>query len=353
MTPAGLGVLQIEPTDHCNLSCRMCAPHHERWEQVHGIPKGFLQMPLFRQIIDGLVAERCNFDHLILQWLGDPSLHPELEAMVGYAGRQMAGLLGYLRFDSNGILLDERRMERLIAEKHPEMPLLVVFTVDAASPEVYTQVKGRDALARVRRHIRALMRLRRSQHNLHLQVQFVVQPQNAHEVLPFLNYWQDAWACQGTQGGHFEILFKRLSVGGGAQGQAAADDLYQRSVYGAGVEAIEKPGLSVQLWENRPWQRDDAHARRGACPGLWFTPVIRQDGALLMCCADLQGSLSLGSLAQQSFRSLWEGPQANRLRLEHLRGHFTGPCVHCGGVNWYQLGPAQIEATLAHSGISL
>ena len=50
--PSHLGVLQIEPTDHCNLACRMCAPHAERWDDVHGVPKGFLDVELFRRVVD-------------------------------------------------------------------------------------------------------------------------------------------------------------------------------------------------------------------------------------------------------------------------------------------------------------
>lgn len=322
----------------------MCAPHAERWEQVHGIPKGYLDPALYQKILEGLAEEDCHFDHLILQWLGDPSLHPELERMVGMAGKILAKNLGYLRFDTNGILLDARRMERLVAEKQA-LPLLVVFTIDAHSPKVYEQVKGRDLLPRVRRHVRQLLALRRHSQNLHMQVQFVVQPQNAKEVRPFFEYWRDAWACHGRRGGHFELLYKRLSVAGGAQGQAQADALYDRALKEAEVGPMEEEGFAVRTWEQRPWQQDDAHSGRGACPGLWLTPVVRQDGSLQMCCADMQGGLRLGSLREKSFRSLWEGPDALRYRMEHLSGRFSGPCKDCGGINWYRLTPEHIQKT--------
>ncbi|HNH45915.1 MAG TPA: radical SAM protein, partial [Myxococcota bacterium] len=256
MTPTGLGVLQVEPTDHCNLSCRMCAPHAERWESVHGIHKGYLPLSLYQHIIEGLAEEDCHFDHLILQWLGDPSLHPDLERMVGLAGKFLSKNLGYLRFDTNGILLDPRRMERLVEEKAAELPLLVVFTVDAQSPEVYQQVKGRDMLLKVRRHIRHLLALRRHSRQLHLQVQFVVQEQNQEELRAFHDYWREAWACHGRRGGHFELLYKRLSVSGGAKGQAQADLLYERAMEKAGIRPVEEEGFAVRTWERRPWQTD-------------------------------------------------------------------------------------------------
>ena len=50
MQPTGAGVLQVEPTDHCNLRCRMCAPHREGWETVHGVPKGMLSVELWEKL---------------------------------------------------------------------------------------------------------------------------------------------------------------------------------------------------------------------------------------------------------------------------------------------------------------
>ena len=336
--PAHLGVLQIEPTDHCNLACRMCAPHADRWPAVHTVPKGFLDPALYARILDGLVADDCRFDHVILQWLGDPSLHPGLERMVALAGERLRGRIEYLRFDTNGVLLGADRLARIVEGRARGVPLLVVVTVDAATPDTYRRTKGRDGLERVQQHVRHLLALRRRAEDgdgLRIQVQFVVQPSNWWEAGAFLQYWEDAFACIGGGVGHGEILFKRLSVGGGAEGQAAADALYDRTLATFGIHPRTERGLSVTVWEDRPWQQDDAHAApRGACPGLWYTPVVRHDGHLQMCCADLQGELDLGSLAEHGFRELWFGPRAEGLRAAHRAGRFDGVCASCGGINW-------------------
>jgi radical SAM protein with 4Fe4S-binding SPASM domain len=63
--------------------------------------------------------------------------------------------------------------------------------------------------------------------------------------------------------------------------------------------------------------------------------VIRHDGALLMCCADLHSELVLGNLHESTFAELWQGERATRLRLDHLAGRFEGVCAGCGGINWY------------------
>jgi len=165
-----------------------------------------------------------------------------------------------------------------------------------------------------------------------------VQKENAHEAESFLKYWRDLFLCYGGEQWYDEIMFKRLSVDGGGKGQAEVDALYQETILNKGISKQEFDGCSVQVWEQRPWQEDDQNqGDRTACPALWMTPVIRQDGELMICCADLQGEFSLGNTRERSFLELWNGRKMQTLRREHLRGHFSGLCQECGGINWYSL----------------
>jgi MoaA/NifB/PqqE/SkfB family radical SAM enzyme len=359
------GVLQVEPTDLCNLQCAMCSPQVERRGRPHGVPGGFLDPALFSRILDGLVATDCRFDHVILQWMGDPALHPDLPALVGLAATKLAGRIGYLRVDTNGVLLDPARIDALLEAWWParQVPLLVVFSLDAHSPVAYRAVKGGDHLARVQRNIRYLVdrraRLPGDHLPLNVQIQLVLQEGNAHEVGAFVRFWERFFACRheapGGGRGWDEIMIKRLSVAAGGPGQAAADSLYERSVREQGVRARVGPPCSVVLWQERPWEQDDAprvSAPRGPCPGPWMTPVVRHDGQLTVCCVDLDGRLALGNLAEHDFRALWEGPRATALRLDHVAGafHRHPTCAACGGIHWYGFSPATVRAWLDQVG---
>jgi len=317
----------------------MCAPHHEGWEQIHAVPKGTMDMNVYRSILDGLVKDDCRFDHIIFQWLGDPSLHPALPEMLQLAAQKLAGRVGYLRVDTNGIRLPPARMDGLLAAASDTVPLLVVFTLDAHTVPTYKAVKGVDALERVRGNIRHLIRQRKRLNvPLNLQLQFVVQPGNEHEAGDFLAYWSDLLECQGGEQWHDELMFKRLSVGGGSAGPADADRLYEETMKRFAITAGPVGGVRVDVWDARPWQNDDENAGpRTACPGLWLTPVIRHDGQLMMCCADLRGELSLGNVVDSGFRALWDGKTATRYRMAHLEGQFDGVCAGCGGINWYEM----------------
>jgi hypothetical protein len=352
------GVLQIEPTDQCNLACSMCLPHFEQRSQIHGIPKGRMDLALYERIVDGLVAEDLRFDHVILQWLGDPSLHPELEQMVVIARSKLWERVGYLRIDTNAITLTPARMDRLVDAYlvQDEMPLLLVFTLDAATPETYERVKGRDALEKVKRNVEHLVRRRAELPGdvcLNFQFQFVLQEGNAHEVGDFVRYWSDFLLLHGNEKGYDEILVKRLAVDAGGKGQLEADELYERTCAAQGISERKEPWVHLKVWEGRGWESTARpNAPRQPCPGLWMTPVVRHDGHLMMCCVDLPGALDLGSLGDHSFRTLWEGEEANRRRLAHVRGRFSevGPCADCGGISWYQTPPEFVRKWLEDVG---
>lgn len=349
--PKNLGVLQIEPTDLCNLACRMCAPHADAWSTVHGVPKGRMTREVHARVLDAIVREDCRFDHVIYQWLGDPSVHPELEELLVEASVALEGRADYLRVDTNGVLLGPARIERLLAARNPAMPLLVVLTVDAATRATYARVKGRDHFGLATRHARHLLSARRRHPpGVHLQLQFVVQPGNAHEAGDFLRTWEAAARCRAHEGSHVEVLFKPLSVGGGARGQAAADALYVDTLARADIVAREEPGFAVRAWSDKPWQRDDAPVAAKStspCPGPWLTPVLRHDGALQACCSDLGGTHVLGNVATEGFLPLWNGPRARALRAELLAGGRPGACAGCGGINWYAMPP---DATVTVEG---
>lgn len=326
----------------------MCTPHAKQWDSIHGIPKGYLSTDTWAHITKGLRKEQVLFDHIIFQWLGDPSLHPELPKLVELAIQNLGEQVNYLRIDTNAIRLSHETLDALcLLSTQSAVPILMVFTIDACSSDVYKIVKGGDHYPRVLSNIRHLIRQRRhlgEKAKLNIQLQFVVQNANAHQTHIFLDYWADLLSCQGGLW-HDEVMFKRLSVDGGDIGQSEADTLYHQSVISKGISNGGYRGLHVSVWEERPWQNDDDHhGPRTACPGLWMTPVIRHDGQLLMCCADLQGELVLGSLLESSFLELWNGECADGYRNDHLNGRFNGVCQSCGGINWYQLEPAHIES---------
>jgi sulfatase maturation enzyme AslB (radical SAM superfamily) len=258
------GVLQIEPTDFCNLTCPMCHPQQGFRTNLHGdLAKGYMDVALYRQIIDGIERSDVCFDHVIFQWLGDPSLHPELFEMLDYAIDALHDRVGYFRIDTNAILLTADRVDQLVEayRKHPGTPVLVVFSLDSITRETYRKVKGRDYFDVVMDNVHGFLR-RRGEIDLddiclNAEFQFVLQSYNAHEARQFIEYW-DAACAEGRNGlGYNDIMVKRLSVGTGGAKQREADALYARTIEEQKLVPFDKPHIHMKLWMERAWEEHD------------------------------------------------------------------------------------------------
>ena len=81
-----------------------------------------MDMTLYAKILAGLVDDDLRFDHIIFQWLGDPSLHPELPVMLSMAAETLVDRVGYLRVDTNAIRLPPARMDALLQAARPGVP---------------------------------------------------------------------------------------------------------------------------------------------------------------------------------------------------------------------------------------
>lgn len=93
-------------------------------------------------------------------------------------------------------------------------------------------------------------------------------------------------------------------------------------------------------------------SNRMPCPGLWKTPVIRWDGELMACCADVDHEIPIGNLRNAPFDELWFGEAMKELRLLHIAGRFEEipKCWSCGGINFYKLEPGEVRAYLEEVG---
>jgi molybdenum cofactor biosynthesis enzyme MoaA len=258
------GVLQIEPTDFCNLTCPMCHPQQGFRPNLHGdLLKGYMDTALFRRIIDGIERSDVCFDHLIFQWLGDPSLHPELFEMLRYARSKVSDRFDYFRIDTNAILLTPDRTEQLIDAylEDPLVPVLIVFSLDAITRETYRKAKGRDyfdvVMANIHHFLERRGQLDLDTITLNAEFQFVLQSMNAHEARDFVDHW-DRTCAEGRNGvGYNDIMVKRVSVGTGGEKQHASDKLYADTIERFDLAPFKKDHIELKIWMERAWEEHD------------------------------------------------------------------------------------------------
>lgn len=126
MGPTGRSrILQIHPTRLCNLRCRHCYSSSGPEE------KGGLEPHLLRSVLDDAQTEGYTVTGFSG---GEPLLYKPLPEILEHAGT-----LGFFRtVTSNGMLLDERRLELLAGRVE-----LLAISLDGI-PESHNQVRGHE-----------------------------------------------------------------------------------------------------------------------------------------------------------------------------------------------------------------
>ena len=97
--------IYVELTTRCNLKCRMCV----KYTAGSCIAEGDMPLELFKKLLPSL----GHVGTLILNGIGEPLLHPDLDEIIGLARARMPAD-GVIGFQSNGFLLDEQRALRLM-----------------------------------------------------------------------------------------------------------------------------------------------------------------------------------------------------------------------------------------------
>lgn len=169
--------LFVEVTSRCNLRCPMCVKHSGSQKS----PEGDMTPELF----ESLGPAFPHLDALILNGIGEPLLHPNLEDFIRLAKKSMPAT-SWVGFQSNGHLLDEARARSLVAAGLDR----IFLSVDATSPELFGVVRSGGSLGRVERAFEVLSAVKQERGGRALEVgaEFVVMRETLPE-LPALVRW--------------------------------------------------------------------------------------------------------------------------------------------------------------------
>jgi putative metalloenzyme radical SAM/SPASM domain maturase len=168
--------LFVEVTTRCNLRCAMCP----REAPGGAIRDGDLSRETFARLAPALP----HLEALVLNGIGEPLLHPHLEAFVAEARRAMpAG--AWVGFQTNGQLLGPERAASLAAAGVDR----VCISADAVSPELFSALRRGGQQARVAAAVTALHdAARRRGRPIDVGLEVVVMRENLAQ-LPALVRW--------------------------------------------------------------------------------------------------------------------------------------------------------------------
>jgi MoaA/NifB/PqqE/SkfB family radical SAM enzyme len=216
---------------------------------------------------------------------GEPLLNRSIFDMLTYAVENSGTTV---TLTTNGTLLDERRIERLLATKLN----LVDVSLDAFSTQTYSRIRVNGDLTVVRENVRQLIKkAQQGDSGTKVVVSFIEQPENSSEIPAFEQFWREEGASQ--------VVVRRLHTNANSTTRLA--NLLARS---------ELPTRRPCLY---PWER------------ILLTPA----GQLAFCPQDWKHASVLGDFRQTTIKDVWQSDFYRRLRDAHLTGNF---CDHkfCG-----------------------
>ena len=315
--------LYLEVTNRCNLLCTTCPRTFEDLE-----PPADMSWELFTRVVDQIP----KIARVVLHGVGEPMMVRELPRMIAYLKARGT----YVLFNTNGTLLSERKGRELIDIGLDELRV----SLDAAEPEAFKLVRGRDMFDRIVKKVRAFTTLQAKlgaerprvslwltglKETLDQLPDFVTlaHGMGVKEVyLQRLVYWPGAPGLARPESALFEKL-DREEQAVLAAAQARADALG----IAFNASGATEPDASLQrARDDQPWS---------LCRRPWSLMYITAHGRALPCCIapfSMRGydSFTLGDATQASLREIWNGPAYRDFRRALLSDQPPPSCAGCG-----------------------
>jgi MoaA/NifB/PqqE/SkfB family radical SAM enzyme len=267
----------IEPTSVCNLRCTVCFQVDNSFTVKPFM--GLMDMDLYRRLIDEVAAGGTKA--VTMASRGEPTLHPKLGEMLGYASEKFIDL----KLNTNATRLTEKLCHQILESGVNEL----VFSIDSEVEKIYEEIRVKGKFTEILANVRRFRDIQRKQYpasKLNTRVSGVKFREDQNEET-FKSFWSEYVGDVG-----FINVENRW-------------DTYKNPVH----PEIKHP-----------------------CTYLWERMYVWYDGKVNPCDVDYKSELSPGSVLNKSIREVWHGEAYTKLREAHvagLRGTYV-PCDRCG-----------------------
>jgi molybdenum cofactor biosynthesis enzyme MoaA len=153
----------------CNQRCIMCVPDFRHRRDV---------MP-FEDFVALFEQFKPHAEHITLIG-GETFMYPWINEVLELLAQHPIAVT----IHTNSFMLNERVVPRLLALHE----LHLKCSIDAATPETYNRIHGRDHFARVTENMARFAEVKRDHPRVRMIPHYVVMRDNLHEVVPFIDF---------------------------------------------------------------------------------------------------------------------------------------------------------------------
>jgi MoaA/NifB/PqqE/SkfB family radical SAM enzyme len=320
--------LYLETTNRCNLLCTTCPRTYEQLE-----PEADMPWELFTSIID----QYPNIARVVLHGIGEPMLVKDIAERVAYLKARKI----YVLFNTNGTVLNETNGRALIEAGLDELRV----SLDAAEPDIYQMVRGKDFFSKIVANVRTFTRLQRKlsapkpvvslwltglretvdqlPNFVRLALSVGVREVYLQRLVFFDSPQSDKSLARAES-----ALFEHTTEREAALIREAESVAAELGVLFSASGAVD-PGESIRRKETdnpHPWS---------LCRRPWSLMYITANGRVLPCCIAPfsmkgYGAFTLGDATQSTLREIWNGPEYQRFRSGLLTSAPPPACANCG-----------------------
>jgi MoaA/NifB/PqqE/SkfB family radical SAM enzyme len=299
-------VVQIEPTNICNLKCPLC-PHN----RISSDGKRHLSFKEFKYIID-------KFDYrtrIFLTKFGEPFLNPEVFRIIDYAKNKGHNICLSSNFDIDKSIIKDIAKSRL--DK-------ILISLDGFSQESNSKYRIGSNFNNIKGNMLYLNQLKRDQNLPPLSItwQYLVNKYNENEITN---------ASMFAKENGISIEFSNMGL---------AEDLPE---YNSGdLEKLKRKWLpnNTQFIRNYLLNNTPTYVANSVCPFLWRSISINVDMKVTPCCYTYSDQSCFGDISKDTIETIWNNEyyQAARCLFNGKTSANNSKKIICGSCNNFAKG---------------
>lgn len=285
--------LSIEPTTACNLGCPACPSGLKEFTR----PTGKLNL---EQHENWLRQVKRQTFYINYYFQGEPFLHPQFLELIKAAKQHRM----YTATSTNAHFIDAKKAEDIVASGLDRL----IISIDGLTQETYSSYRVHGQLNKVIEAAKHLVAAKRklNKPTPFLIFQFLVVKANEHEI--------DALQVLTTEIGIDEVRFKTAQVYDYENGNELIPDNERYSRY------VKKSDGTYRV----------KYKGGDHCWRMWSSAVLTWDGQVVPCCFDKDAHHTLGTLATDSFASIWNNERYRHFRQQVLKDrNAIEICTNC------------------------
>ncbi len=274
--------ISIEPTTACNLGCPECPSGLKQFTRQTGKIDLNLHQNMLNQV------KRSVF-YINYYFQGEPFLHPQFLDLIKKAKQSKI----YTSTSTNAHFIDDKKALEIVQSGLDRL----IISIDGLTQETYEQYRVHGNLEKVIEGSKQLVLAKRKLQSAtpHLIFQFLAVKPNEHEIPQVFELANDI--------GIDEVRIKTAQLYDFENGNPLMPENEKYSRYTKRKDGTYKikgnPG-------NHCWR-------------MWSGSVFTWDGKVVPCCFDKDAKHVLGSITENTFKSIWKSEKYRAFRQEILK----------------------------------